>query len=106
MRISDWSSDVCSSDLWATEPLHVVEGFRERHEDQPSRDRQTARCVEMDRAVQDVLRAVRAKSGGDPTRGRADPAARYDDLARGRSEERSAGKECVRTCRSRGTPYN
>src|SRR3546814_4087677 len=57
---------------WATEPLHVVEGFRERHEDQPSRDRQTASCVEMDRAVQDVLRAVRAKSGGDPTRGRTD----------------------------------
>src|SRR3546814_9707388 len=35
MRISDWSSDVCSSDLWATPPAH-------RHPpDRSSRDRQS-----------------------------------------------------------------
>src|SRR3546814_11449484 len=32
--------------------------------------------------------------------------AQWDEPAMNRSEERRAGKECVRTCRSRGSPYN
>src|SRR3546814_12077380 len=38
---------------------------------------------------------------------RADWVARAKETTRGnRSEERRVGQECVRTCRSRGAPYN
>src|SRR3546814_10424943 len=98
MRISDWSSDVCSSDLLPRHPprisgsepsvsvdcpvaqqfkiLHVMaswqggalEGIRHAH------------------AVQAVLRTA------------------VDDFGRWRSAERRVGKECVSTCRSRWSP--
>src|SRR3546814_1578890 len=71
MRISDWSSDVCSSDL----PRIRLQ----RHDDgYPLRSGAGNRC--------------RAAPDRPPT-GR-----RHSD---GRSEERSVGKECVSTCRSR-----
>src|SRR3546814_6035063 len=77
MRISDWSSDVCSSDLvgdgTAAVPI-AQEGKRagnERHHD--------------DEAQLD-LQAFRP----EPAQQRAR-----------RSEERRVGKECVSTCRSR-----
>src|SRR3546814_11037396 len=94
MRISDWSSDVCSSDLhrdvhymggamlhdnfaWASamyaylsmppDPAVVGEGWR-------------ATWLERLRAQRFMLRD--------------------------RSEERRVGKECVSTCRSRWSPYH
>src|SRR3546814_8419264 len=87
MRISDWSSDVCSSDLRCElsgaclqpadednvfprpEPLH------ERHR----RGAQLEQSGLLDRLA-------------------------HRTLAR-RSEERRVGKECVSTCRSRWSPY-
>src|SRR3546814_8247128 len=79
MRISDWSSDVCSSDLLkAIIAIHntvlgpALGGLRMW----PYKTEQEA--------VNDVLR-----------------------LSRGmRSEERRVGKECVSTCRSRWSPYH
>src|SRR3546814_5183110 len=85
MRISDWSSDVCSSDL-------AVE-----IEPQPfaRRDADMAAIGARDRRMLRVHRQV-----GD-----------MDDIAgvaakRDRSEERRVGKECVSTCRSRWSPYH
>src|SRR3546814_10426814 len=76
MRISDWSSDVCSSDL-----EHVVRP----HDEADDADRDHGVChAEI---AEDRLAAE----------GR-------DDLAR--SEERRVGKECVSTCRSRWSPYH
>src|SRR3546814_1404310 len=87
MRISDWSSDVCSSDL-------VAVGGGERLD-------AGARGV-----VEDVLRGQR------PARGLAVGAQaerlvglRAEPLHQ-RSEERRVGKECVSTCRSRWSPYH
>src|SRR3546814_20466551 len=79
MRISDWSSDVCSSDLLrvlvvfsgqrgiAAELLHQIEQFRH---------------------LVFPCGSIRHRS----------PRPR-------RSEERRVGKECVSTCRSRWQPY-
>src|SRR3546814_6891437 len=88
MRISDWSSDVCSSDL------------RLAH-------RQDAALV----GVEGLTAAQRLGGGvADEARGRlvalAEPHRHQPRLAPAvlcdqRSEERRVGKECVRTCRSR-----
>src|SRR3546814_12443493 len=98
MRISDWSSDVCSSDLRvaiaqrvfesACEELtvrnsldlaHVIAGARERER--------------LQRELHDsVLQALAS--------------IRFQIAPLLRSEERRVGKECVRTCRSRWSPYH
>src|SRR3546814_19469514 len=98
MRISDWSSDVCSSDLlaWTVsnekffEPLtSTVNNLR--------------------------LRATYGLVGNDEI---GSPSDRFFylsnvDMEAGgavfgedRSEERRVGKECVSTCRSRWSPYH
>src|SRR3546814_13921085 len=92
MRISDWSSDVCSSDLptWPTlccgRPYH-----------RPATN------------IQAILFPWRQSSGGAMAVSGCD----IDDAAGllfggplQRSEERRVGKECVSTCRSRWSPYN
>src|SRR3546814_5621410 len=78
MRISDWSSDVCSSDLLDRPPRRSARsGGGADH-----RERQDCRAVDPCRAVDtNADRAVR-------------------------SEERRVGKECVSTCRSRWSPYH
>src|SRR3546814_7153053 len=79
MRISDGSSDVCSSDL------------------------QWPRC-HMPSSVPDQLAARRMSECQDslaPKQKRiAQPYRNH------RSEERRVGKECVSTCRSRWSPYH
>src|SRR3546814_9827141 len=77
MRISDWSSDVCSSDL--DEAARAAEQFREQR-------------------MPKFLRHFETVAGAN------DGAWVIDD--RWRSEERRVGKECVSTCRSRWSPYH
>src|SRR3546814_18594157 len=97
MRISDWSSDVCSSDL-------------------------TKECAKREREVaktyQNMFQGMGFKqpnfiiinhqhhSTGKPVihpiiRPKPSKASVHE-----RSEERRVGKECVSTCRSRWSPYN
>src|SRR3546814_14068045 len=98
MRISDWSSDVCSSDLLreARLPYIVVltdpttGGVIARH-----------RPVTLTVISNSRLKYLKARLGwrGVPTH--------YMPWAmNSRSEERRVGKECVRTCRSRWSPYH
>src|SRR3546814_7399050 len=77
MRISDWSSDVCSSDL-THEPIDTVRYIANR-----SSGRQGF-----------AIAGALAAEGAAVT------------LIAGRSEERRVGKECVSTCRSRWSPYH
>src|SRR3546814_18547569 len=100
MRISDWSSDVCSSDLHVREhALHVI----------------------AQRLLALVVAQAGAVLGRDDQRGRADRLLvgifeRHLALGVGleerrlarmaRSEERRVGKECVSTWRSRWSPYH
>src|SRR3546814_5757641 len=87
MRISDWSSDVCSSDLPAGRG-----GNRARPP-----GRRLPRAAEHGRLL---YRAGRGADGAARTRGPG------DELAEARSEERRVGKECVSPCRSRWSPYH
>src|SRR3546814_11882255 len=89
MRISDWSSDVCSSDL-VEEAVIVADGRRFDAAEQHRRvnfDSRIAGSLLTDNALEPVVldQVLRQHRGG-------------------RSEERRVGKECVRTCRSRWSP--
>src|SRR3546814_14027091 len=87
MRISDWSSDVCSSDLEyrSHQWLSCSDERRRLYNRSFGGLRQEDRKRE---SVPDGLRA--ADRGGAIQR-----------VGRRRSEERRVGKECVSTCRSR-----
>src|SRR3546814_12552495 len=104
MRISDWSSDVCSSDL----PCRAVETAQRpatsggrAAQDIPRHDA-PGLAGKADRAAPDLYpppRAARSGRGGERDRRR-----RLRLPARKRSEERRVGKACVRTCKSRVAP--
>src|SRR3546814_1674890 len=84
MRISDWSSDVCSSDL-------VDHPIVRTH---PETGRQ---CLYLGRRANATVVGV-----PEP-----ESEAMLDALwAHARSEESRVGKECVSTCRSRWSPYH
>src|SRR3546814_5132699 len=80
MRISDWSSDVCSSDLNA------------RHEVASFVSLMNRLAMKVDGSV---LLIGHPNKAGDSFSG-----------STARSEERRVGKECVSTCRSRWSPYH
>src|SRR3546814_5300601 len=88
MRISDWSSDVCSSDL-----LAQCQGWHlGRRNPQPHAAHHAEPCGGVPHR-------------GNPERGREENP-RGACWLRRRSEERRVGKECVSTCRSRWYPYH
>src|SRR3546814_15430910 len=101
MRISDWSSDVCSSDLNSLRRLKQ----RSQAPDQKGGGRNGGGGLAAARLAAGRLRRRRPAAanahcgrGGGP--GSAGGGHRY------RSEERRVGKECVSTCRSRWLPYH
>src|SRR3546814_4013841 len=89
MRISDWSSDVCSSDL--------------RGEDLGAAVEPVAEAALTEEAAAPVAEEAAAPVAEETPAVEAAPAV---DTAPVRSEERRVGKECVSTCRSRCSPYH
>src|SRR3546814_6050745 len=81
-RISDWSSDVCSSDL-----------HRDAHDGRSDRAYPVGRARSRAHDRRNLIHGGRQRQG---------PENRTAD----RSEERSVGKEGVSTCRSRWTAYH
>src|SRR3546814_14071363 len=99
MRISDWSSDVCSSDLPAGETAAVdCDDDRLRQVGEPGDD---IGLIEARRRFRSALFEV--VSGAEY---RAVGAQHDDGERTTRSEERRVGKEGVSTCRSRWSPYH
>src|SRR3546814_17143841 len=102
MRISDWSSDVCSSDLPGLVcAAHLGAGFAE------------GGCLDAVRTLATAVARRACNAGGGLALARDRPRRRHAPLALApagsacvRSEERRGGKACVSTCRSRGEPYN
>src|SRR3546814_6618954 len=94
MRISDWSSDVCSSDLLT----YTAQGAS-----QAQRDEAVIKLMMVDLSYRGGLKSERAGDYSITLSG--DPAADRESIIAGlipaRSEERRVGKECVSTCRSR-----
>src|SRR3546814_12397119 len=105
MRISDWSSDVCSSDL-AVERVGIGVADARRHD----LDQHLARLRAFEVEFDDFQRLLRfERNGGAGLHGRSpsrrSQSGKWGGIARCegpiRSEERRVGKECVSTCRSR-----
>src|SRR3546814_14158981 len=99
MRISDWSSDVCSSDLLLARFQDGAANLFLFLVGAPYLEPRRARHAVAQRAD----RLARAVHGGHVEETelfqRAAMQLFYD-----RSEERRVGKECVSTCRSRWSP--
>src|SRR3546814_13534413 len=118
MRISDWSSDVCSSDLIRHDHLTIGRGGEGRlrgvGEFQPcfveffqnaEADLVTGLINLLEVRIEDIEFQFEIKR----TRAETDKAAADERAAIGfdnflRSEERRGGKECVSMCRSRWAP--
>src|SRR3546814_12134491 len=105
MRISDWSSDVCSSDL--------ADLLERTSLDSESRTQWTQRIAWAWYNAGDDRRALvlAQKAAGDGGEWSAMAnwvaglsAFRSRQYALARAEERRVGKECVSTCSSRGSP--
>src|SRR3546814_16745531 len=106
MRISDWSSDVCSSDLHG----RGRKPARERIEAMLERDYQMQKTGNCDYTL-----TVAYDQGADGVRLDDEIASLQTEMFNiaessrcsiERSEERRVGKEYVRTCRSRWLPYH
>src|SRR3546814_5158156 len=86
MRISDWSSDVCSSDLLSGEERQI-----------------------WDMVLHFMITGWKLKNGISMNRGfrfNSGKCVACGACSAARSEERRVGKECVSTCRSRWSPYH
>src|SRR3546814_14682238 len=101
MRISDWSSDVCSSDL--AELDQAVAAARAAFKTWKNTPVETRRAAlqAMAKIIQDnheeLYRLLTSEQGKPHEQARGE--------ILGRSEERRVGNECVSTCRSRWSPY-
>src|SRR3546814_2947757 len=91
MRISDWSSDVCSSDL--------------RNPGRLPSTSEAVQASEVDGSLPGFRQPARV-DGADRSAGSAARPASTGSARWRRSEERRVGKECVSTCRSRWMPYH
>src|SRR3546814_17787632 len=110
MRISDWSSDVCSSDLaGAAEASYRAAGMNICHIDE-TRSRITVSNINDVPLKWSATGCVNDRtqfghSGARWSRSFVPNSEATIDIRNfepQRSEERREGKECVRTCRSRG----
>src|SRR3546814_4642951 len=90
MRISDWSSDVCSSDLWRFNALgkENIRGYVYKDGKASRVETVAVDVIYDDQYWQTGYTAEIVDEAGRTT---------------SRSEERRVGKECVSTCRSRGS---
>src|SRR3546814_12197903 len=98
MRISDWSSDVCSSDLCSHQDPYP--------EPAAPADRRQGREPTQDRCPAGAGPEPRAKGQCGTIRCLAWKGGAACVMIRPRSEERREGKECVNTCRYRWSPYH
>src|SRR3546814_13520956 len=102
MRMSDWSSDVCSSDLSTG------------HDHSPDRDDEAEPdyrfTLANERTFLAWIRTALALIAGGIAVVQFVPSFGIPGVRHGlsvvRSEERRVGKECVSTCRSRWSPYH
>src|SRR3546814_14315255 len=95
MRISDWSSDVCSSDLLDTGP-GLWGGYATHQYLAPD-----SMVLPVPDGLDPVVATLFNPLGAGIRWGAMVPGTGPGDS----SEERRVGKECVITCRSRWSPY-
>src|SRR3546814_11849655 len=110
MRISDWSSDVCSSDLLST-LQSAVNGLRSP----PGLTGVLSNVFEQKSAFVSSNSSTAATEILGATATNNAQAGKYEIIVEqlaqahkvsGRSAERRVGQECVSTCRARLSPYH
>src|SRR3546814_11396279 len=98
MRISDWSSDVCSSDLYISDRRNALDIHGKLSSGvvvvKSSGNDAEMIALKAAMAANRPVAAVGPSDAVNPT---------VDDLRR--SDERRVGKECVSTCSSWWSPY-
>src|SRR3546814_18140316 len=101
MRISDWSSDVCSSDLQTLgEDAMLLIGIdRKKPVERLIRAYDDSQGLTAAFNLNLLERMNRELDGDIPVDG-------FRHAVRWRSEERRVGKGCVSSCRTRGSPDN
>src|SRR3546814_16978147 len=119
MRISDWSSDVCSSDLFFHKSRTNL--FAQRQEDPaPNLDADGNLNISIDPSCPDggIYNPIANRNINNPVQGVGICVPRSSTFnvpgtttqtgieIAFRSEERRVGKECVSTCRCRWSPYH
>src|SRR3546814_16262190 len=101
MRISDWSSDVCSSDLhW---PVHMVVVPKKHIPSLTNLDGNEAELHFVIEAVRQVAHEIERTQGAAKV---LTNLGEYQDSKHLRSEESRVGKEGVSTCRYRWSPIH
>src|SRR3546814_20417352 len=104
MRISDWSSDVCSSDLVA---MAAAAGIRLTWDDLSALSDVVPLLTRIyPNGLADVNHFHAAGGMGFLIAELLDGALLHGDVMTVRSEERRVGKECVSMCISRWCQYN
>src|SRR3546814_18255710 len=110
MRISDWSSDVCSSDLDQGKSDETARRYALSLGISGQKDAAIAildpLLREQDRAAWRDRAFILAMNGDVDEAEKIAKAMMPGPVSEGRSEARRVGKECVSTCRSRWSPYN
>src|SRR3546814_20263810 len=105
MRISDWSSDVCSSDLDKVDVESLAKGYQDPH----FVDAKPIYITKLNRADVLVYNGLDLEIGWLPILVTGARNSNIDTLNSpgnvDRSEERRVGKECVSPCRSRLATY-
>src|SRR3546814_18738281 len=104
MRISDWSSDVCSSDLIDLQNLHNRRCSSGRPE---ARNRSwKSRGVSSIHAIITDSNGISLRIKISGSAGETSSFCGPSTFHGSRSEERRVGKECVRTFSSQWSPYH
>src|SRR3546814_17133786 len=118
MRISDWSSDVCSSDLFehrdrrgphargALREARELEREHQAHHRQRHRITDPGGMAEYDVALEHFQLVVADPDARQFPEAGIDPIVRFMPAEDARSEERRVGIACVSACRSRWSPYH
>src|SRR3546814_13375680 len=101
MRISDWSSDVCSSDLYPA-PFALIDVWKRGGGDVGQRLKIEADSVARLAQTSTAQNLIRIFFLQERLKGQGGGV----DAAISRSEERRVGKECGSQCRSRWPPYH
>src|SRR3546814_14815019 len=112
MRISDWSSDVCSSDLIKLTAtcvrVPVFVGHSEAVNIEFENEISAKKAQSILREAPGIMLVDKREDGGyvTPVECVGDSATYISRVREDRSEERRVGKEWVSTCRSRWSPYH
>src|SRR3546814_20509111 len=103
MRISDWSSDVCSSDLEAV----GAHDLQHRPEDLLAPGAHVrGDAVEQAGLEEEAVLMSRQREAAAVANQFGALVHAHPDVVLDRTEERRVGKACVRKCRSRLSPYH